>query len=369
VRAFILQNTAYWLDEFRIDGLRLDATHAIPDASGRHILREIAEVVHGRGGFVIAEDERNEGDLVRADRLDALWADDFHHQMRVALTGSRSSYLAAYRGRAEDVADALEHGWTFRGAPFPPWSGKPRGGESRDLPSSAFVTCIENHDQVGNRPLGERLESLVSPAAFRAASLFLCLNPYAVLLFMGQEWAASTPFLFFTNHGGDLGRAISEGRKREFARHAEGEDTPEAPDPEAVSTFAASKLRWEERSAEGHLQTLALYRSCLGERRRLARAGAFDRERWSVRAWGSIVSVLYRLPEGRRLLVMGLGQDPLDPAALPEALAPGGGGSWRVALSSESADFGGGGAGGGPLAGPTALWLEEAGREGGHGPA
>jgi maltooligosyltrehalose trehalohydrolase len=377
VRAFLVQNATYWLDEFRIDGLRLDATHAIPDSSGRPILEEIAEAVHARGGFVIAEDERNQADLARGAgerdrRMDALWADDFHHQVRVALTGSRSSFLAAYRGRADDVADALEHGWTYRGQPFSPWKGRPRGGEGRDLPAQAFVFCIENHDQVGNRPRGERLEHLVSPAAFRMASMFLCLSPYSVLLFMGQEWAASTPFLFFTDHGGDLGRAITAGRKREFALHADGRDDREPPDPEAVSTFTASKLRWEERSTGSHAQTLALYRHCLRERRRLAGTGAFDRARWRAVAHGASVALLYALPEGRRMLLAALGNAPLAPVGLPEALAPSAGMEWRVVLASEASRFGG--AAGDPaeawsMAGPSALWLEETGKGGAHASA
>ena len=365
VRAFLVENAAYWLDDFRIDGLRLDATHAIPDASERSILSEIADAVHARGGFVIAEDERNLADLVREAGMDALWADDFHHQVRVALTGSRSSYLAAYRGRAADVADALEHGWTYRGAPFPAWEGKPRGGPCRDLPASAFVFCIENHDQVGNRPHGERLEHLVGAAAFRAATMLLCLSPYAVLLFMGQEWAASSPFLFFTDHGGDLGRAISEGRKREYVRHAEGQDEREPPDPEAESSFLLSKLRWEERSRDGHARTVALYRHCLDERRKLAGAGAFDRERWRVRAVGTRVALLYDLPQGRRLLLASLDGARIDASGLPPDLSPAPGWRWRPVLASESPAFG---ASAGPDSGPAAVWLEETGREDGHAP-
>jgi maltooligosyltrehalose trehalohydrolase len=370
VRAFLVQNAVYWLDEFRIDGLRLDATHAIPDGSERHILAEIAEAVHARGGFVVAEDERNRAELVRREGMDALWADDFHHQVRVALTGSQSSYLAAYRGRAADVVDALENGWTYRGAPFPAWDGKPRGGKCRDLPAKAFVFCIENHDQVGNRPHGERLEHLVSPAAFRAATILLCLSPYSVLLFMGQEWAATSPFLFFTDHGGDLGRAISEGRKQEFVRHAEGPDEREPPDPEAATSFTLSKLRWDERSEGGHAQTAALYRDCLAERRKLSAAGAFDRRLWRVRAVGTRIALLYALPTGRRLLFAALDGSRVDPADLPTDLAPAAGHAWRVALASESPLYGGGGDpdGAAPVSGPAALWLEESREEIGHAP-
>ena len=156
VREFILGNATYWLKEFRFDGLRLDATHAIPDQSSPHLLEEIAAAVHALGGFVIAEDERNESRLLDSSErgglgLDALWADDFHHQVRVALTHTRASYFRAYRGTAADIADVLTHGWTYRGQSYEPWKGRTRGSASEHLPPASFVFCIENHDQVGNR--------------------------------------------------------------------------------------------------------------------------------------------------------------------------------------------------------------------------
>ncbi len=365
VRAFLVANASYWLDEYRFDGLRLDATHAIPDASSRHILGEIADAVHERGGFVIAEDERNRAELLRggsrgSDGMDAVWADDFHHQVRVALTGTRQSYYAGYRGGAADIADALEHGWTYRGQPYAPWGGRPRGGEGRNQPTRSFVFCLENHDQVGNRARGDRLEHLVSPAAFRAASMLLCLSPYAVLIFMGQEWAASTPFLYFTDHGGDLGQAVSAGRTREFPEHGENGESA-APDPEAASTFEASKLRWEERGDGDHARGLDLYRDCLSERRRLADAGAFDRRRWSVSALGSVVALRYRLPGGERLLLVSLGNAAISAGDLPDELAAPAGTEWALVLASGAPRLGGARAR--PLGrewevpGPAALWL------------
>ncbi len=366
VRAFVVANASSWLDEYRVDGLRLDATHAIPDASSRHILDEIADAVHERGGFVIAEDERNQAELLRdgsrsSGGMDAVWADDFHHQVRVALTGTRQSYFSAYRGGAADIADALEHGWTYRGQPYAPWGGRPRGGESRDRPTRSFVFCIENHDQVGNRARGERLEHLVSPAAFRAASMLLCLSPYAVLIFMGQEWAASTPFPYFTDHGGELGRAVSAGRRREFPEHGEN-GASAVPDPEAPTTFAASKLRWEERGEGEHARVVALYRACLAERRRLARAAAFDRDRWSVSVVGSAVALRYRRPGAERLLLVSLGSAGISAGDLPDELAAPAGTDWAVVLASESARRGAARArrlrGDWAVPGPAALWLE-----------
>ncbi len=365
VRALLVANASYWLDEFRVDGLRLDATHAIPDASPQHVLFEIAGAVHARGGFVIAEDERNNADLLRSgarslDGMDAVWADDFHHQVRVALTGTRRSYFAGYRGGVGDLADTLEHGWTYRGQPYAPWEGRPRGGPVRSRPTRSFVYCIENHDQIGNRARGERLEHLVSPAAFRAASMLLCLSPYAVLLFMGQEWAASTPFLFFTDHGGELGQAVSAGRKREFPGPADDGESP-VPDPEAESTFTASKLRWGERGEDEHARSIALYRDCLSARRHLTRAGAFDRDRWSVAAVGPVLGLRYRLPDGERMLLVTWGDAGISAADLPREFAPPVGGQWGVVLASGAPRFGGGAR---PLPrdwavpGPAALWLE-----------
>ena len=244
VRDFLLGNVCAWLDEYRMDGLRLDATHAIRDDSPTHLIDEMAGLAHERGAFLVAEDERNSARILRRQGggpgVDAAWADDFHHQVRVALTGTRESYFAGYGGSAASLADTIRHGWSYRGQPYPAWGGRPRGEPADHLPPEAFVYCIENHDQVGNRALGERLEHLVTPAQFRMASMLLCLGPHPVLLFMGQDWAASSPFLFFSDHGGELGRLVSAGRRREFG-HNEA-----APDPESPSTFEASKLSWDE---------------------------------------------------------------------------------------------------------------------------
>jgi maltooligosyltrehalose trehalohydrolase len=366
VRAMMIANAAYWLDEFRFDGLRLDATHAIPDSSSRHILREIADAAHQRGAFVVAEDERNSADLVRAAAtgagMDAAWADDFHHQVRVALTGSRLSYFSAYRGTPEDIADTVEHGWTYRGQPFPGWQGRPRGSECESLPTDAFVYCIENHDQVGNRPRGERLEQLVSPAQFRAASMLLCLSPYPVLLFMGQEWAATTPFLFFTDHGGELGAAVSAGRKREFSGFADDRQSGAIPDPEDPATFEASKLRWSERQDLAHAAVVELYQECLRERRELAREGAFERGLWRIDVYGTLIALRYVVSDTERMLLVALDGSRISAKTLPDALATGNDAEWRLLIGSESHRFGGKGhsykEGGWSIEGPAAVWLE-----------
>jgi maltooligosyltrehalose trehalohydrolase len=364
VRGFLLANVSCWLDEFRIDGLRLDATHAIADASPSHIIREIAGLAHSRGAFVIAEDERNTAAIMRTPDgaghgVDAAWADDFHHETRVALTGTRRSYFSAFAGTPRDIADTIENGWRYRGQPFRPWNGRPRGEPAGFLPPDAFVYCIENHDQVGNRAFGERLEHLVDPARFRAASMLLCLCPHPVLIFMGQEWSASAPFLFFSDHGGELGRNVSKGRLSEHG-DAGPEGGPIPPDPEDPASFEKSKLSWDERTQAPHAATLSLYRACLRERRSLSDVGALARDSWTALSAGPLLGVRYRHPAPERLLLVNLHDRSVFPESLPEPLRAPSGQAWRVALDSEAPEFGGHAAASKDwtLHGPGALWLE-----------
>ncbi|MDP9291124.1 MAG: malto-oligosyltrehalose trehalohydrolase, partial [Verrucomicrobiota bacterium] len=217
VRAFFLENALYWMRDFHIDGFRLDATHALYDDSPVHLLAEIAEAVQARGGCVIAEDERNEARIVIERECggygcNAVWADDFHHNVQVALTRD-VVYREDYKGDVDELVDTLRHGWLYRGQ-FNRHFKKPWGTECGDVSLEKFVFCISNHDQVGNRAFGERLSHIVSPAQYRAASALLCLTAYTPLIFMGQEWAASAPFLYFTNHHSDLGKLVTEGRRK-----------------------------------------------------------------------------------------------------------------------------------------------------------
>ena len=302
VRQFFVGNVIYWTEEFRFDGFRLDAVHAILDESDTHILADLAAAIHARGGFVMAEDERNAAFLAEptgagGTGLDALWADDFHHTVRVALTGEQEAYLQNFTGTGHELADTLAHGWHYRGQATPT-GHEPRGTPCAQLPPHAFCYCISNHDQVGNRAFGERLSVACTPAGYRAASALLCLAPYTPLIFQGQEWAASTPFLYFTDHNEELGRLVTEGRRKEFAgfaAFAEGASTKDIPDPQAEETFQASKLRWEEAAAGVHAQTRALYREALRLRREekaiLARR---DRANWQAVAIGeNTVAIFY----------------------------------------------------------------------------
>lgn len=350
VRALFVENALYWRREFHIDGFRLDATHTIIDESARHILAEIAEAVQATGGFIIAEDERNEPAVLKPRALggwgfDGVWADDFHHVVRVLMTGERESYYANFEGNSTELAQTLAHGWLFRGQTQSA-TGEARGGDPAGLASQQFIYCISNHDQVGNRAFGERLSHVTPAAAYRAVSALLCLVPQTPMLFMGQEWGASTPFQFFTDHNADLGKAITKGRRREFRNFSAFRD-PQVletiPDPQAPETFLRSKLHWEEMHDAEHAGLLLLYWEFLELRRTHRVFRGRERENRVVLDLGDgIAAILYGRPgEFRCLIVADLaGKDEL-PSLDDERLAPGGGRDWQPLLSSNDARFGG----------------------------
>lgn len=288
VRNFLLQNVSYWIEEFHIDAFRLDATHAIIDHSEPHILAELTRLIHAKGRYVIAEDERNDNRVVLSRvagglQMDAVWADDFHHAIDTILIES-SAFKQDFTGEQLDLVTALQHGWLFRGDRFA-WGGDMRGTECAHLPPTCFIFCISNHDQSGNRALGERPHQLVPRACYRAASALLCLSPYMPLLFMGQEWAASTPFLFFTDHDIELGPLIEKGRIAELRTKPiplPVNRINDVPRPQALSTFTDSKLRWEELEMEEHRQVLELYRELLKIRREHPNLRPCDRAGFTV---------------------------------------------------------------------------------------
>ena len=267
-REFFIRNPIYWMEEFHIDGFRLDATHEIPDNSSRHIFTEITEAIHARGGYAIAEDCRNEAQMITDESaggygFDAVWADDFHHVIRVALTGIRESYYEDFAGTLEELIEVLQHGWLYRGRHSRALKAK-RGTECRHLRPSSFIFCLSNHDQTGNRAFGERLHQVVSAEVYRALSMLLCLSPYTPMLFMGQEWATTSPFLYFCDHNEQLGPLITEGRRREFSGfsgYKDHESLERIPDPQAKETFQQSKLRWEELANPGTRKPLPFTRS------------------------------------------------------------------------------------------------------------
>jgi maltooligosyltrehalose trehalohydrolase len=276
VRAYLIENALHWIHEYHVDGLRLDATHTLVDDGSRHFLSELRERIREtetRPIVLIAEDDRNLANLLqpppRGYGLDAVWADDFHHQMRVALTGERDGYFGDFAGTTADLASTIRQGWLYTGQ-REPRSGRPRGSDPTGLAPSQFIVCLQNHDQIGNRAFGDRLHHDIGLDVYRAASALLLLLPQTPLLFMGQEWATSTPFLYFTDHEPGLGRLVTEGRRREFAAFAAFADPvtqTRIPDPQDPSTFALSRLSWSERHAPTHAGVERLYRTLLGLRK------------------------------------------------------------------------------------------------------
>jgi maltooligosyltrehalose trehalohydrolase len=280
VRQFFIENALHWMHEYHVDGLRLDATHALHDAGEPTFLAELAQTLHARAArsfHVIAEDDRNLARIVAPASdggwgLDAVWADDFHHQMRRALAGDADGYFADYDGTTTAIAATVRQGWFYTGQ-FSGFLRAPRGTSARGVPPHRCVVCLQNHDQIGNRALGDRLHHRIELAPFRAASALLLLLPETPLLFMGQEWAATSPFLYFTDHTQELGRQVTEGRRREFASFAAFTDSAgrdAIPDPQAIETFARSILDWDDRTAEPHASTLRLYTTLIALRRQLA---------------------------------------------------------------------------------------------------
>ncbi|HWG85869.1 MAG TPA: malto-oligosyltrehalose trehalohydrolase, partial [Deinococcales bacterium] len=276
MRRYVLDSAEHWLRHYRLDGFRLDATAYIFDPSPRHILQELAEHVHalgsghrhaagsghrhaaGNGHVLHAEDHRNEPAVVRDYGLDAVWTDDFHHQLRVLLTGERDWHYAAYEPRVSELARCINRGWTYEGQVYP-IGGHERGKPADGLESENFLYFIQNHDQIGNRAFGDRLQDASGRDLFLAASTLLLFLPMLPMLFQGQEWMAGTPFQYFSHHEGELGAAVSKGRLEEFKEFAALSDPStraRIPDPQAESTFANSKLDWSEPQQPQHAAVL-----------------------------------------------------------------------------------------------------------------
>ncbi|HJS98654.1 MAG TPA: malto-oligosyltrehalose trehalohydrolase [Terriglobales bacterium] len=259
VRRHVVENAVYWIREYHLDGLRLDATQTIYDDSPLHIVAEIQENVQrlaaeqGRKVCVIAETDENDRRYVLPRTqgglgVDAVWSDDFHHAVHAYLTGEREGYYQDF-GRKEQIVQALNEGFVFQGEPFNFWRGNQRGTSSADIPLPAHVLCTQNHDQVGNRARGDRLGALVPRGACKLAAALLLLAPETPLLFMGQEYGETAPFQFFTDYGDPvLQKAVREGRRKEFEHFVAFGG--EVPDPQEPQTFERSKLQWSVISGQ-----------------------------------------------------------------------------------------------------------------------
>jgi malto-oligosyltrehalose trehalohydrolase len=308
VREFYVQNALYWLQEYRFDGLRFDAVHAICDDRESDILTEIArrvrEACAGRHVHLVLENEANEARrLAPRELYDGQWNDDFHHVAHVLLTGESDGYYVDYADRpVARFARALAEGFVYQGDASPLRDGAPRGEPSSGSPPASFVNFLQNHDQVGNRAFGERLTELASPEALRALVAIQLLAPGAPLIFMGEEWGAREPFLYFADFTGELAKAVREGRRREFSRFARFAD--EIPDPTAPETFEGSRL--EPRAPSPlYVELLRIRHAAIAPRLAGAASGL-------VRSVdGRAFSVARTLGDGARLtLCANLGDEP-----------------------------------------------------------
>ncbi|HEV7255876.1 MAG TPA: malto-oligosyltrehalose trehalohydrolase [Mesorhizobium sp.] len=337
VRQLVLENALYWTQDFRFDGLRLDAVHAIMDDNSPHILEEIAEAVRTAAGerhvHLILENEENSvsrlerDDHGRARQFTAQWNDDVHHVLHTAASGESAGYYGEYAGSTELLGRALAEGFAFQGQMMG-YRGHPRGEPSAGLPPTAFVSFIQNHDQVGNRAFGDRLTATVPTEAVRAATAVYLLAPQIPMLFMGEEWAASQPFPFFCDFDAELSKAVREGRRAEFARFPEFAD-PESreriPDPTAESTFRSAKLNWDEAAEGIHSEWRDWYRRLLKVRQseivpRLRGMGGHT-GKFEVLGEGA-VQVRWNMGDGSRLtLAANLSSTPLSGHAPPRGRA------------------------------------------------
>ena len=271
IREFIIQNAIFWIKEFRLDGLRLDAVHAIKDDSKEHLLQELArrvrEAADTRHVHLVVENEDNDSELLtrdeagRATKFTAQWNDDVHHVLHIAATGETFGYYSDYADDPSKLGRALAEGFVFQGEHMP-FRGGNRGKPTYDLTPTAFISFIQNHDQIGNRALGDRMVTYRPLDPLKAVATLYLLSPQIPMLFMGEEWGAREPFPYFCDFDEELNRKVREGRREELSR-LPGFDTDELLDPTAMSTFEMAKLDWSKLASPQALEMLDLYRSLL----------------------------------------------------------------------------------------------------------
>jgi maltooligosyltrehalose trehalohydrolase len=355
VREFFLSNARQWIEEYHFDGLRLDATQSIQDDSEEHFLvaltREVRDAARGRETIIVGENEPQDTRLSRpADGggygLDGLWNDDFHHTALVALTGRSEAYYSDYRGTPQEFVSSAKYGFLYQGQRYK-WQRHRRGTPTYGLAPEAFVNFIENHDQIANSARGARLNRLTSPAVLRALTALLLLSPQTPMLFMGQEFASSAPFLYFADHEPDLAAKVLRGRAEflaQFRSVSTRETRVNLQDPDDASTFERCKLDFRER--ETHREVYDMHRDLLRLRREDSVFSAQEPRSLDGAVLGAQAFVLRFFgredTEGDdRLLVVNLGSDlNLNPAPEP-LLAPPHGKVWATLWSSEDYRYGG----------------------------
>jgi maltooligosyltrehalose trehalohydrolase len=371
VREFFIANAGYWIDEFHLDGLRLDATHAISDDSAEHVVAAIARQARRKAGrrsvLLVAENDYQEARLIRPPEadgygLDAAWNDDFHHSAIVALTGRAEAYYRDFAGTPQELISTVKRGYLYQGQRYT-WLASRRGTPAWDVGPASFVNYLQNHDQVANSLAGCRLHQLTSPGRYRAMTALLLLAPWTPMLFQGQEFAASTPFLFFADLPAELAKLTRAGRAEFLARFpslAGPEAQAALADPADRLTFERSKLDLRERERNG--AAYALHMDLL----RLRREDSVFRTQGRGGVDGAVLgpeALVFRFfgsgpPPDDRLLCLNLGRDLTVGSIAEPLLAPPDDSSWRILWSSEAVRYGG--------SGTPALALDEGWRLPGH---
>jgi maltooligosyltrehalose trehalohydrolase len=356
VRQLAIDNACYWLHEYHLDGLRLDATGQIFDSSQPHLLQELTQTVRAslpeaRRVVLIAETSANDVRYLLPPEaggygFDVVWADDFYWALRRYATGDHEGRYQDYQGTLAEVARTVNQGFLYEGA-YSAYARRPRGTPARQQPARQFQYCLQHHDHVGNRAFGERLQHHLDLERYRVASAVLLLLPYTPLIFMGQEFVASTPFLFFTDHSADLGRRVAQGRRQEFTAYAAFADAAAAariPDPQARETFRRSKLPLNELDQSPGKAMQALYSELLRLRRTDPVLRQQDRHRMRAHAVSpDLLVVTWQQGEMCRVLLANFGRPAvLRPADLVAGqTVPG----WRLLLDTSAPRFGGHGEG------------------------
>ena len=354
VRELFIGNAGYWIDEFHLDGLRLDATQMIYDSSKRHLISDITtrvrEAARGRGTYLVGENEPQDARLIRAVEkgghgLDSLWNDDFHHSALVAMTGRNEAYYTDYHGTPQEFISASKWGFLYQGQRYK-WQKARRGTPSLDFEPPNFVNFLQNHDQIANSLVGRRIHTVTSAGRLRALTALLLLGPNTPMLFQGQEFAASTPFLYFADHNPELALLVAKGREQflqQFPSIASENAAALVPNPELEDTFRRCQLDFAD--CEKHAEVLAMHRDLIRLRKDdplLGKAvrGTFD---GAVLSTSAFVLRFFGRALDDRLLIVNLGAHVhLDPAPEP-LLAPPPGCEWEMAWSSEDPRYGGSG--------------------------
>jgi maltooligosyltrehalose trehalohydrolase len=353
VREFFIANAGYWIDEFHLDGLRLDATQNIYDSSKIHILAEISRRVRqqarGRSTIVVAENEPQDVRLIQPLEsggygLDGLWNDDFHHSAMVALTGHNEAYYSDHRGKPQEFISGAKRGFLYQGQYYS-WQRQRRGTWTEGVEPAAFIQFLENHDQVANLGLGQRAHQISHPGAYRALTALLLLSPQTPMLFQGQEFAASSPFVFFADHDAELASTVRAGRLeflKQFPSLANPDMQRRLPDPGVDASFESCRLDFSER--ERHQEAYALHRDLLSLRRKDPVIKAQPSVDGAVLADDLFVLRFFAKDGDDRLLLVNLGIDcSLTPVPEPLLASPAGL-KWTLLWSSEDPNYGGYGA-------------------------